>query len=402
MSLERESQGSRLTAFQLLMREWSKLAPYNFIHAMRFDAAPDVDRWEKALGTTMAELEIMPAAVRLEQPSTDIDSHLQSELLRPFAETEAPIRFFVLDENEDGHWFGATINHWFADDFSCRILFQQIYAAYRGELSQPGSVTPATMARMPRAAASSWWRDWNAFIKQVIDLRRACRTPMRDPMDFGARIFRVVLPEDALEAGRAMAKRHHGTLHDLFLAATAQAFGARLSGEPGSRRNRIAIASAIDLRRFDAEQLPNRFGMDIGYYIVTDQRPHERSPGELIERIAAQTRRFKADSNTDPHRPALCLWRTSISRRSKATHYSRGAPLVAGLSNVNLTGSWIEQSEIREFRRIGPTGPVVPMVLVITTLRGRIFFDVTLRTAAFAEPEARTLVNEIVQRLPGI
>ena len=66
---------------------------------------------------------------------------------------------------------------------------------------------------------------------------------------------------------------------------------------------------------------------------------------------------------------------------------------------MNLTGSWIEQSDIMEYRRIGPTGPAIPMLLVITTFRGRIFLDVTFRTTAFAESEATSLVNDIMRRL---
>ena len=39
------------------------------------------------------------------------------------------------------------------------------------------------------------------------------------------------------------------------------------------------------------------------------------------------------------------------------------------------------------------------MVLMITTLRGRIFLDVTFRTAAFTPIEAKGLIDDVIQRL---
>jgi hypothetical protein len=111
---------------------------------------------------------------------------------------------------------------------------------------------------------------------------------------------------------------------------------------------------------------------------------------------------MKEAGETHSVAPTLLLWRLSRSPRARATFFQRGAPLVAGLSNVNLTGSWIEQSETTEYRRIGPTGPIVPMVLVLTTLRGQMSMDVTFRTAAFSPAEARRLVDDIIDRLPGI
>ena len=395
----------RLSAFQSLMREWSDLAPYNFIHAMRLDTPLDVDRWKNALTATIQELELIPNPVLVEEPVSDLETQLRSELHRPFRPTEAPMRFFALKEN-GGHWFGVTVDHWFADDYSCRLFLEQVYAAYRDETREAESTVrrPEIISRSGMASPAfmpgRWLRNWAGFIKQAMVMRRACRTPMRDPMDFNVRLFRTTAPESALEAGRAMARRHGATLHDVFLATTAQAFAAARAWELGARRDRVAIASAMDLRRFDSERLSNRFGLLISHYVVTVKRPDERSLGEVVESIAAQSRQFKADPQTDPHGPARSLWLLSRSKRAKATHYLRGAPLVAGLSNVNLTGSWIENSDIAEYRRIGPTGPVVPMVLMITTLRGRIYFDVTYRGAAFGEQQAREVVGAIIHRLP--
>src|SRR5438270_10227792 len=112
-------------------------------------------------------------------------------------------------------------------------------------------------------------------------LQRACRTPTRDPMDFNVGIFRTALPEGSLQATKKLAKEHGVTVHDLFLAATAQAFGAAQRWETGERRDAVAIASAMDTRRFQPEADSGGFGVALGQYIVIERRPHEVSLSEL-------------------------------------------------------------------------------------------------------------------------
>jgi hypothetical protein len=389
----------RLTAFQSLMREWSALAPYNFIHAMRLSAPAELDRWRNSVAEAMQALTILPAAIPIEQPATDLESHLEAELHRPFSPLAVPLRFFVVDARTGGHWFGVVVDHWLADDFSCRMVLQRIYSIYHADLTDPYRSHLEWMGALP--SQRSRWREWRSLLRQAVRLRRACRTSLRDPMDFNVRTFGIVLPEGTLEASQKLAKEHGATLHDVFLAATAQAFGAARRWETGTRRDAVAIASAMDLRRFESDPQGSGFGLLLSQYVVMEQRPHEVSLSELSKRIAAQTRRMKAVPGTDLFAPALSLWRLSRSRRAKATLFPRSAPLVAGLSNVNLTGSWIEQSGLMEYRRIGPTGPIVPMVLMITTLRGRIFMDVTFRTAAFTPAEAERLIGDIIHRLPS-
>jgi hypothetical protein len=398
-SLSEETGARPLSAFQSLMREWSALAPYNFIHAMRLSAPAEIDRWQNAVAAAMQELAILPATIPIEQPAADLEIHLEAELHRPFSRLAAPLRFFVVDAKTGGHWFGIVLDHWVADDFSCRALLQWIYSNYHANIGDAHS-SRLEWAQAPRQRRRRW-REWRRFLKQAMILRRACRTPLRDPMDFNVHTFGTALPEGALEASQKLAKEHDATLHDLFLAATAQAFGAARKWEAGTRRDAVAIASAMDLRRFESDPERAGVGLLLSQYIVMEQRPDEVSLTELTKRIADQTCGMKAVSGTDLFPPTLSLWRLHRSPRGKATFFSRGAPLVAGLSNVNLTGSWIEQAGLTEYRRIGPTGPIVPMVLMITTLGGRIFMDVTFRTAAFTPVEAKRLIEDVIHRLPS-
>ena len=390
-----------LTAFQLLMRDWSALAPYNFIHAMHLARPADMDRWQNAVTEAMQALffEPAPAATRVEQPTTDLEMHLETELHRPFSSLATPVRFFAIEKSSGGHWFGAVIDHWVADDFSCRLLLQRLYSKYQG---LPDGAQSSRLERTcPVGRRPGLWREWRNFFKQTAELRRACRTPLRDALDFSVRTFPRALPDGALDAVQRFAKAHGATVHDVFLAATAQAFGAARQWETETKRNAVAVGSVMDRRRFEAEPERSGFGLFLGQYIVTQQRPHDVPLPELIKHVAGQSRRMKAGAGTDLFRPTLSLYRLSRSRHAKAAFFVRGAPLVAGLSNVNLTGSWIEQSGVTEYRRIGPTGPIVPMTIMVTTLRGRIFFDITYRTAAFSPLEAERLIGDMIHRLPS-
>src|SRR4029077_12264442 len=160
----------RLTGLQSLMREWSTLAPYNCIHAMRLSAPAELDRWRNAVSVAMQDLGIVPESIPLEQTATDLEAHLEAELNRPFSALASPLRFFVIDIKTDGHWFGVTFDHWLADDFSCRSLMQRIYSIYR---AGGNDTQKSRLEWMPAPPPHSRWRGWPSFIRQTMILRRA-------------------------------------------------------------------------------------------------------------------------------------------------------------------------------------------------------------------------------------
>jgi hypothetical protein len=380
---------SRLTPFQSLMRGWAKLAPYNFIHALQLDAPAVVQRWRAAAEAALHPLGFAATDVVIEQSGADIETQLNAELNRPFAADAAPLRFFVL-----GNWVGVTIDHWIADDFGSRALLERMHASYCG-----GAELPPLHWERPSTARAGWLREWKAFVRQAAAMRRAVRTPLHDPLDLSAEAFRAGLPDAALPEVRRFAKEHEATVHDVFLAAAAQTFGTTLPARAGARRNAVALTSAVNLRRFERDQSSAGFGLMTGDYSIIAPRPHDLPLPELVRRISQQTRRLKTSPGTEHLGPALLLSRLAFSRKAEVTLFHRGSPYAAALSNVNLTGSWIERAGITDFRRVGPTGPVVPVLLMITTLHGRISIDVTFRTTAYSRTRAEELLADFAQRL---
>ncbi len=87
---------SRPTAFQTLMRGWSELAPYNFIHAFRLAEPQALARWQAAIAQTQPALRLEISEPSVELATTDLATHLDAELNRAFTPGAAPVRFFVV------------------------------------------------------------------------------------------------------------------------------------------------------------------------------------------------------------------------------------------------------------------------------------------------------------------
>ena len=138
-----EPRSFRLNAMQTLMRRFTELAPYNFIHVMHLAAQADVHRWREAAELAVAGLGLgaprfaeehvcflSTPRITIEIPDVSLDAHLDAELNRAFSPDELPIRFFLREEADHTHWFGIVIDHWLADDYSCRQLLQRIFLRY--------------------------------------------------------------------------------------------------------------------------------------------------------------------------------------------------------------------------------------------------------------------------------
>ncbi len=254
---ERPLQSGRLTPFQSLMRHWSALTPFNFAHAMRLTKPLDLGRWQQAASAAIGGMGAGVGPISIATGGVDIDTHLTAELNRGFDEADLPFRFFAIDAHDGGHWLAVTIDHWWADDFSCRALLQQIYSAY-----ESGRHLNDATLRLPtgRPRPRSWLGESIAFMKEAARYRRACRRPLRDPLDFRTQTFRTAFPEEALPKIRQFARQNDATVHDALLAAAAQAFGVR-HGPPRKGRDAVALISAMDLRRFENGAARTAFGV---------------------------------------------------------------------------------------------------------------------------------------------
>ena len=55
-----------------------------------------------------------------------------------------------------------------------------------------------------------------------------------------------------------------------------------------------------------------------------------------------------------------------------------------------------------DYLRISPTGPLIPLVFTLTTIRGRLSLCVTWRTTSFHEDKLAAIVDDFTARLQAI
>ena len=401
--------------FQQLMRQWTALAPYNAGHVMRVSGAPDLERWRAALAAVSKTLGIMePVPVKL--TTLLLDQKIVEELNLPFVSGRPPLRAFVIADQRDNYLFGVIYSHWFADSPSLRAFMQRVFAHYRGS---GGENLPAL-----RVAGDdddplqhSGFGAFVSCLRNYLRHRRAYRIHLHDPLNFDAGFFSTRFPDGAIDHIRTFAKKHEATVNDVFLAAASQALGRftaeqrRSEPSPRAKRDRIAVATAVDLKPLSVGNLNAVFGLFVGYFTIVHDHPEMRSLPELVAATSRETSASKSATHalefTWSLRIARRIWDWSSRPRFKAQFFQKGLPFLAGISNVNLTGSWADQKQtapggramVLDYFRISPVGPLVPLVFTLTTIRDRLSLCVTYRSTAFSQNQAEQIAADLVERL---
>ena len=105
-----------------------------------------------------------------------------------------------------------------------------------------------------------------------------------------------------------------------------------------------------------------------------------------------------------------------LYRRDKwrAQLFQKNVPTVAGISNVNMTGSWADAAtedeeslagkgaRVLDYVRVSPTGPLLPLVFTLTTIGQRLSLCVTYRKTAFTREQAEEIVAEFTSELARV
>ena len=402
--------------FQQLMRQWTALAPYNAGHVMRVSDAPDLERWSAALTAVLKTLEITEP-VPIELSTLALDQKIIEELNRPFVPGTLPLRAFVTVDQQDNHLFGVIYDHWFADSPSLRALMQRVFVHYSGNGKNLPPLRVAGNDDDPLKHSGFGFRALISCVRDYLRHRRAYRIHLRDPLDFGTGFFSTRFPAGAIDHIRAFAKKHRATVNDVFLATASQALGKftaeqrKSEPDPRTKRDRVAIATAVDLKPLSTRSLDDVFGFFVGYFTIVHDHPEKRSLPELIGVTVGETSASKSAARalefTWGLRIARWIWDWSSRPRFKAQLFQKGLPFLAGISNVNLTGSWADQEKmapggramVLDYFRISPVGPLVPLVFTLTTIRDRLSLCVTYRTTAFSQKQAERIATELTERL---
>lgn len=425
-----------LNAFQVLMRRWRELAPYNAGQVMTLSGTPDFVRWAScaqkivsASGIGAPHFAPRDAAVTfntdapLEVTSAqgDLESHVTSEMNRPFGPHDIPVRFFILPAGNHYH-VGITYDHWVSDSRAIRNLMQRVYIAY-SDLQELPPLSPPTkdffalfghhkQLHQPLAKL-------RASVINYIRHRRAYRINLNDPLNFESKTRIVQLPEGLIKNVHAFAKKRGASVNDAFLAALAQCMGdttfqARKHYNKRrfflGRRNRIALGTIADIRDLSSEPLENIFGLYLSSYTTVLKSPENQPKEQLLTDVSHSTHKLKENQGVIGSflglMTTLFWWDFYPQAKDKARLFQKNIPVVAGISNVNMSRSWVDMPtlpqrgpQIVDYLRISPTGPLLPIVLTLTTINQRLSLCVTYRTTAFTDAQAQAVIDTFTERL---
>jgi hypothetical protein len=443
-----------LNAFQILMRRWSKLHPYNAGQVVRVSGAADRERWKHAAEAVIGELglgkprftngdeavQFTPAAeVPIEQAENggrDLETFFNEELNRPFAAGDLPIRFCILPapgegEGEEAHYLAAVYDHWIADSRAMRELMHRIFERYQvpeGRTHLPPltlEVPPFKVLFGRHVGPLRRWTAMRESLKNIWRHRHGYRLNLVDPVDFASRFVYRELSEGLIDRLYRFAKSRGASVNDLFLAVIAQSTGAFTAGDRLGKakkplhfaRRQVGVGTIVDIRDAASEPLDRVFNLYLSSYAVLLDDPEKRSADDLTREIAAETGRIKKTYETVRRYWALVMARFWYdmyeSSRFRATLLHKTVPLVAGISNVNMTGSWADARadhgkaaaggpRVLDYLRISPAGPLIPLVFTLTTIRGRLSLCVTYRTTTFKEEKLKGIVDDFVRRLEEV
>ncbi len=415
----------RLNIFQELMRSWTSLGPYNAGQAMRLTGTAHVPQWQLAinavirrigLGTPQVlgdcvEFQSSTATVHLVRAGSLAES-ATNEINRPFMPNEIPLRFFIVPDGQD-HWLLTIYDHWIADSWTIREFMRLILSAYCGDPSEEkrdlhitnqsfdtlfhsrtgGLEVPKTVLRAAR---------------RYFTHRRSWRFDLADPMDFSAGLSMHVLPQGTVNTLIQCARSQACSVNDLFLAAIAMAIGRCTATKRyklrrrwwAGGRNCVSVGSIVDIRALAAQPLDETFGLYLSSCINIFSKPEKHTLPELIRRAACQTRAFKDRCGAVAAFGELAVVRYFSELyqqpRHKALFFQKNCPLLAGISNVNLTGAWMDRRDgpgrlVQDYIRISPVGPLLPVVFALTTFQSRLNLCMTWRKTALTDLQAAEL-----------
>lgn len=421
-----------LNLFQRLARRWEAVHPYNAAQVMRIrgSVAPgDVaDAWADGLRTmglgsvrVLNDWQFRHESLNgefIRYPLTvlpndgSLEEHLSRELNRPFDKSdEPPFRPFLLP-TEDGAYLGVVYQHWVADSISIRAVMRE----WCTRLFDPTAVRRSAVPH-PR---SGYWRlfgdrgSWRldetvlSNFRSHMRHRRVRKVVSHGKGDYPVRVSLHRTPSGMINNIRSCAREHGCKVHDILLAAVAEACDRQVPAQHRANRPDMAVGSIVDLRRHAAGDLNDMFGLFLGFTeVICNPRTLKDWP-RLLRSVAAQNRVHK--QNGLPQASMLWMAAAMAINRLVPDHklyhfYRKEMPTSGGLSNVNLNDCWATHyhpDPLQEYWRISPTGPLVPLVFSTTTLGSEMTIALTCREALLPCETSQRLAEGMMGRLATV
>jgi hypothetical protein len=214
------------------------------------------------------------------------------------------------------------------------------------------------------------------------------------------------LKEGTVQKVRQFAHDNDASVNDVFLASLCRAMAPFLPKRFYRASDReMAMGTIVDTRGDAHDDLSESLGTFLGYYVVRVAGDKGVGLDELTRRVAVATRRRKQQkSYLDAAvnlRVASAIW-PHLKPESRPHFARRVLPLTAGVSNVHLRDTWIEQQgagRIIGFRRAVSNGPSLPLVVSPTTIGQQMNVAVSYRVTGFSQCKIDGIMQSFVEQL---
>jgi NRPS condensation-like uncharacterized protein len=422
-----------LNIFQFLARQWDQVHPYNAAQAIEVVGVADLSQINAAWADTLASLglgrvrltacghfgfEVLNGQMRnypsrVVRPSTSLNDYLTAEVNRPFTDDgEPPFRLFVRQGERTFH-LGVIYQHWTADSVSVQgILRELFYRLYDPSKAQraPSRIQDTGYWGMYGPRHGRWKMDENLFglARRYFRYRRVRKVNGVGLDDPSVRFRSQRAPAGLIDGLRTGAKQAGVRVHDVLVAAMAEACAIHVPSQFRKRRRDLAVGSIIDLRPLSRQDLSGVFGLYLGFTGIIVHEADLHYWPRLVRSVASQNQHHK-DLGIPQTSLAWMLAARFIGQfvpRERLWHfYRKEMPLSGGLSNVNLTTGWAAAyapTLICDYLRVSPTGPLAPLALATTTFGDTFTAGLTYRQSLIDDALADRYLDTFMARLKSV
>jgi NRPS condensation-like uncharacterized protein len=407
-----------LNDYQLLMRNVSKLTPYNAVHAVAIhDYNLHLDSLQQVVTLVVQQLGLgspefskndqyvyfidFAQAIQINQCSLAPEVHIANEINSKFTDCDLPLRFFLLEYHEK-MYFAITYDHWIADAYSIVRLMETIFSLVSNKKHPSLYLLNNDIKEYFPTIYSykQWYYRGSGLLRKLIECSQAYRTPMTSAEATNTGCSLYFFTDEELAGLLRVCKAHKITVNDCFIAILAKLFGELTVSHRmkvprkflKGRRDRIVISVIANIRQQSRSNLQYAFGLLLGFFSLSFKTPERYSIIQLCQNVSRQTKKIKQQQTAVKQYLLLKIqnlwwkWTTEPQKRYKL--FTKNTPITVGISNMNLNvQDWSFPSMIDDYIRCSPTGVVCPIIFNITTLNHQMSVAISYRKACYTEEE---------------
>jgi hypothetical protein len=428
-----------LNGFQQMMFRWEQHLPLNALHLVELAFHPDPGSAQRCLAETCVEVGLRKVSVDRKGKSLNWDTTAQTErdeapplhlrvlpsvtrmglsrainaeLNLPFPrEAHWPIRAVQFELAGQATCLGLVYHHLVTDARGVSLVMRDWLRRLAGLTNRSFQLNfthPQPEDLLEDKAVQHWGETLTGMGRSVAEVLALRKYRRPRPFQRDQRRICSGIHETSARLGRVQgfAKALGATLGELVLAAMFEGLTITLAKKTNERVP-LALCMPVDLRRAASEEYGQVLGQMLGSLTVRDVGGVEEPFSQRVARITEETRVLKEGDRAA--RQALQmrfmsrLWDLAPDWVNRVTGPAI-IPLAGSLSNVNFTeffGAEYEEGLIDGYHRFSGTGPLVPLLLSMTTLPGLLSLTTSHHSDVLSQTQVQRLMAHLRLRIQG-